>query len=282
MIARSLKSRVSVAFIFFIFTVNCLKAQQPVSVFFAFNKYEIDSFSRQRLDGLVKYLAKYKNYTLKISGYCDSVGGNAYNDRLSEKRASSAKRYLVSRGIPSNKIIETKGFGKRKPVNNNKTEEDRLANRRVDIVYVVKNGDIVKNQPRQDLVKTLDTAKEGTNIILHDINFYGGLHIVLPQAKPTLDTLVMILKKHPTLRIRIVGHVCCTSNGDDGEDFETHIPNLSITRAKTVYEYLTKHGIAASRLSYMGLGGKNHLVDPELTEDDRVRNRRVEIVIVKK
>ena len=191
-------------------------------------------------------------------------------------------------------MVAVKGYGKRKPANDNKTEEERQLNRRVDIIVQYGLKKIDPNQPttsKKVLVKTpgitlnqlnSDSTKAGMRIILKNLNFYGGMHTLLPGSLPTLDTLVKILKKHPNLKICILGYVCCTENGEDGMDNETRTFGLSWNRANEVYQYLISKHISKERLSYKGMGGQHHLVDPEITEDDKTTNRRVEIEVVER
>jgi outer membrane protein OmpA-like peptidoglycan-associated protein len=68
-----------------------------------------------------------------------------------------------------------------------------------------------------------------------------------------LDSLVTTLKEKPAYEIIIYGHICCHPPGQDGQDISTGIFNLSVARAKVIYDYLIEHGIEAGRLSYKGL-----------------------------
>jgi OOP family OmpA-OmpF porin len=68
------------------------------------------------------------------TGHTDSIGSDAYNQKLSERRAAAVKDYLVSKGIPASKIT-TIGKGESQPVATNKTAEGRQKNRRVDIEF---------------------------------------------------------------------------------------------------------------------------------------------------
>jgi OOP family OmpA-OmpF porin len=69
---------------------------------------------------------------IALIGHTDSIGGPAYNQKLSEQRAASVKAYLVSKGIDANKIT-TSGKGESQPVASNKTADGRQKNRRVDV-----------------------------------------------------------------------------------------------------------------------------------------------------
>ncbi len=82
-------------------------------------------------------LAKIRGVDLEMviaTGHTDSIGTDAYNQKLSERRAAAVKEYLVSKGVPSSKIT-TIGKGESQPVATNKTSEGRQKNRRVDIEF---------------------------------------------------------------------------------------------------------------------------------------------------
>ncbi len=69
-----------------------------------------------------------------VEGHTDSIGSNEKNKALSEKRAESVKKYLVSQGLSEELRIDTEGYGSDRPLTTNKTKEGRATNRRVDIV----------------------------------------------------------------------------------------------------------------------------------------------------
>ena len=68
------------------------------------------------------------------TGHTDSIGTDAYNQKLSERRAKSVKEYMVAKGVPAAKITML-GKGETQPVATNKTKEGRAKNRRVDIEF---------------------------------------------------------------------------------------------------------------------------------------------------
>jgi outer membrane protein OmpA-like peptidoglycan-associated protein len=74
-----------------------------------------------------------RGYQLKVEGHTDNVGSDAFNQKLSEKRARSVYDYLVQSGV-SPDIITTEGFGKTRPLALNTTAAGRQKNRRVEIV----------------------------------------------------------------------------------------------------------------------------------------------------
>jgi OOP family OmpA-OmpF porin len=101
---------------------------------FDFDKSVLRPDGRKNIDDAV---AKLKGVDLELviaTGHTDNVGTDAYNQRLSERRAAAVKEYLVSKGIPASKIT-TIGKGESQPVATNKTAEGRQKNRRVDIEF---------------------------------------------------------------------------------------------------------------------------------------------------
>ena len=100
------------------------------------NKYDIPD-SIPELDVLAEFLKSKPNIVIMIEGHTDNVGSNSLNDRLSEKRALSVKKYLMSRGIPDRRL-KIKGYGERRPIASNKTDFGRRLNRRTEIVIIAK------------------------------------------------------------------------------------------------------------------------------------------------
>ncbi|HVY28622.1 MAG TPA: OmpA family protein [Polyangiaceae bacterium] len=103
------------------------------SVLFATGKYELLPIARDKLDEVAKALTDQGYKSIVIEGHTDSRGKAADNETLSLKRAESVRTYLVSRGIPSDKITAS-GLGSSRPVADNGTPDGRANNRRVEIV----------------------------------------------------------------------------------------------------------------------------------------------------
>ena len=101
-----------------------------VGVNFAFDKSTLLPESYPVLDKAVKLLNDKPDVNVEIQGYCDYIGTDTYNQELSEDRAQTVKTYLVSQGIKVNRL-STVGYGKKYPVEDNKTEEGRAMNRRI-------------------------------------------------------------------------------------------------------------------------------------------------------
>ena len=111
------------------------KVTYAADAFFDFNKSVVKPEGKAKLDDLV---GKIKDINLEVIiavGHTDSVGSDAYNQKLSVKRSEAVKAYLVSKGIEKNRVY-TEGKGEKQPVADNKTAEGRAKNRRVEIEVV--------------------------------------------------------------------------------------------------------------------------------------------------
>ena len=111
------------------------KVTYAADAFFDFDKSILKPEGKAKLDDLV---GKVKGINLEVIiavGHTDSVGTDAYNQKLSVRRAESVKAYLVSKGIEKNRVY-TEGKGEKQPVADNKTSEGRAKNRRVEIEVV--------------------------------------------------------------------------------------------------------------------------------------------------
>ena len=102
-------------------------------VHFDFNKYNIRPGDAAVLDEATATLKEHPNVTVDVNGYCDAVGSEDYNLKLSEKRANSVVDYLEKAGIPANRMMPH-GYGKTNFVATNSTAEGRAQNRRVELV----------------------------------------------------------------------------------------------------------------------------------------------------
>jgi len=106
------------------------------NLLFDTNSYNV-SDSVGELDVLATFMRSKPNISILIEGHTDYVGGHALNDKLSLRRAESVKQYLIKRGIPAHRI-NTKGYGKRRPIADNATDFGKRLNRRTEIVIIAK------------------------------------------------------------------------------------------------------------------------------------------------
>lgn len=273
-------------------------------IHFDYNQSLITPRSAVKLDSFLLANPAATITQVTLTGHCDFIGSHIYNDALSQQRVQAAKAYLGSKGLPSSLFGQEAAQGKRMPLNRAATDAARAMNRRVELVFV-KQGiaqvapapkaerEVEPEQPVEqalprpairpalaELIK--DTAtKAGSTLVLPNMNFVPGRHYLLQESYPVLQELLKVMQDHPSLQIEIHGHICCLSGGD-GPDNDLGTNNLSVERAKAIYDYLVNAGIAPARMSYKGFGSSRKLFPAERTPMEMSKNRRVEIKIVSK
>lgn len=105
-------------------------------VLFKFDKSELNPAFSARLDTLIQKIRNRTFRRIEVLGHTDSLGNDAYNQRLSKSRAETVKSYLIERLHYPNDIIITKAFAATLPVSTNRTSAGRQKNRRVEIVLI--------------------------------------------------------------------------------------------------------------------------------------------------
>ncbi len=116
--------------------LNCQKEFEEVlssaEIKFKTNSDEIQTESFPLLDSLVQIAGKCPSASMEVAGHTDSQGSESYNQQLSEKRASSVVRYLVSKGVIT-KRLSSSGYGESQPIADNSTAIGRAKNRRIEL-----------------------------------------------------------------------------------------------------------------------------------------------------
>lgn len=118
------------------------------TIYFDFDKSDIRPDAEIELKKAIKIMKKYPNIIVEFGAHCDSRGPDAYNDKLSERRANSTVDYMTSRGVSPERLTG-KGYGERMLVNNctngvKCTEEEHQLNRRTE--FVIKNPEVISKQ----------------------------------------------------------------------------------------------------------------------------------------
>ena len=111
------------------------KVTFAADAFFDFDKAVLKPEGRAKLDDLVNKIRGVNLEVIIAVGHTDSIGTDAYNQKLSVRRAEAVKSYLVSKGTERNRVY-TEGKGEKQPVADNRTKEGRAKNRRVEIEVV--------------------------------------------------------------------------------------------------------------------------------------------------
>jgi len=108
-------------------------------VLFDTAKFSLRPEAREKLAKVAGIISGHPGLRLDVEGHTDSVGGDDYNQQLSEERGGSVRDYLIAQGIVKTSV-SSKGFGKTQPVASNETASGRQQNRRVELVI---SGEII-------------------------------------------------------------------------------------------------------------------------------------------
>lgn len=271
-------------------------AQEQFVVYFNSDKYELTKAENKRLnDWMIQHV---KDKIVAINGYTDEDGSSGYNDTLAKKRVNHVFE-IVKEKVPFREDFKSRSFGEKFNQSKNKAE-----NRKVTIYYIeekdlARENEIlgIKEEPiaivSQDslqnkeaevvsedapLEEKMAKTKVGKTLILKNINFYHNTFAVMNESRAVLYELAKIMHNNPKLVIQIQGHVCCNQDVTDSRSIM-----LSRERAKAIKMFLVAQRIPANRVSFQGFGSSMPLYPiPEQNEEERIANRRVEILIVNK
>lgn len=262
-------------FILFWQLINAQKSCDSLIFYFDHDKYLINT-KVNKLDSILA--DKSVSVEINIAGYTDHLGSSTHNNKLSQQRADQLKNSITQQYISA--LIKS-CIGKGEIDSSNQSGIGAPKNRKAVVSYcIIKPENIVETIPVM-MTDTLPNWKTGETIILKGLNFRPGQHNILPESAKTLEELRSKMNNNPTLKISIHGHVCCLPDDEvDGLDNETGKNNLSLARAKYIYDFLIENGIASERMTYKGFSNSQPKTWPEVTEADRISNRRVEILII--
>lgn len=104
----------------------------PGNITFRTDSADLNAQFFKVLDGVAQVAKKYDKTIIEVAGHTDNTGDAGYNRQLSQRRADSVTRYLMSRGVADTRLMTAAG-GEEHPVANNSTEQGRAANRRVEV-----------------------------------------------------------------------------------------------------------------------------------------------------
>ena len=224
----------------------------------------VSSIEKNRLVSFVISLSEEELSSIEIYGFCDDVGASSYNLTLSQKRAEEIKKILLSNEINKGKITNVDGKGELllKTVKTTSPERIRALNRKVEITVSFSPLEKVAKRP---FVK-------GNSLVIENLLFLTGYSYLTPGSKKSLDVVFEKIKNLPFSFI-VQGHVCCTYGQTDAVDRATKKRDLSVVRAKFVYDYFIRKGVDPKRMSFEGLGHRFPL------GGSAEADRRVEILI---
>ena len=263
----------------FFLTFQIVLAQKELvhEVYFDTDKYEITTTERDRLLSFLAEIEKIDIEKISIYGFTDDRGSDSHNMVLSQNRANAIKEIFSNNEFDESVITNVDGKGEilLKQVEEQNIDRARSLNRKVQIIVKPYDPPRVEAKPKKKDVQTIlkGKLKAGDKIKLDNILFQTGYSDVLAGSQKTLDDIAEILVARKDIYFTIQGHVCCTMNSRDAIDRKTKKRNLSVARAKFVYDYLVKKGVNPRRMKYVGMRRKFPLGgDPKY-------DRRVEILI---
>ncbi len=248
-------------------------------VYFETDQFDVPPTEHYRL---LLFLSEIESLDIKkvsIYGFTDDRGSDSYNLVLSQNRANAIKTIFSNNEVDESIITNVDGKGEvlLKLVKEEDIHKIRGLNRKVEIIVEPYNPartkKVVSNKPKkvEDIIK--GELKAGDKFKLDNILFKTGYSTLLPESKPTLESLAQALLERKDIYFTIQGHVCCTQNSRDAIDRQTKKRNLSVARAKFIYDYLVKKGVNKRRMKYVGMRRKFPLGgEPKF-------DRRVEILI---
>lgn len=251
-------------------------------VYFETDKYDVPITEENRLLLFISSLSDIDIESISIYGFCDDIGASEYNLKLSQDRANAIKAIFANNEISESLISNVDGKGEilLKIVDEKDLIKIRGLNRKVEIIINPKPPKTIQEKQTEAAVIKKDVPEQikgnlkiGDKIVFENILFKTGYSTMVPESKPVLEAIAKSLVERKDIYFTIQGHVCCTQFSRDAVDRKTKKRNLSVARAKFVYDYFVKKGVNPKRMKYVGLrrlfplGG-----DPK---DDR----RVEILI---
>jgi peptidoglycan-associated lipoprotein len=122
--------------------MDAARAAFATAIYFDFDKYDLKTEARALLDAKLPLMRANPNIRIRIAGHADERGSDEYNIALSQRRAASAKRYLVDQGIPADRI-DVVGFGEERPAAMGSNEDAWAKNRRDEFEIIV-GGETIK------------------------------------------------------------------------------------------------------------------------------------------
>ncbi len=236
-------------------------------IYFQNDLYNLDHGDSLVIKNINQFCGKHKTQRIIIIGYCDDNGTVESNAVLSKNRAE-----VVGELIDNTDMISVMRGAGSIPIEKNNplpVDSQRYYNRCTEVTVVYEEGTV-----EDDEIELFEGVRVGEEIALPRLLFIGNRHVLLPSSEPVIEDLLAEVLAHPKYYFEIQGHVCCTED-PDGIDDDTGTMDLSVQRAKMVYEYLIDNGVEPERLTYKGYGSS------QMTGAVVPTDRRVVLLVTK-
>ena len=252
------------------------QSQDSHVVYFDTGQYNVPVIETNRLVLFIQELKDIEIERISIYGFTDDRGSDNYNLILSQNRANAIKKIFSKFNIDDNLISNVDGKGEvlLRVVSSENLSIIRGLNRKVEInIEYQQEEKKVVNQKQETTQLFNQNIAVGDKITLENILFETGYSTLQKESINVLEKLATALLIRKDIYFSIQGHVCCTKNKRDAIDKKTGKRNLSMARAKFIYDYLIKKGVKRNRMKYIGLKNKYPL------GGETKFDRRVEIKI---
>jgi len=263
--------------LFFIASAFSASAQtDTLSVYFEYNSDEVSKDQK----GLLQAVSS-TDFILLLEGHCDTTGSISYNQRLAQRRVNSVSLLMGNASIKRSQVV-----GEKVAAQSNNYSAEKF--RRVDVIYskieedeplpVVDAPVVVEETSEvskviQSFENFLTDPEKKDEVIQLSILFYSNSGQYTQESEAELWALFDFLHYNPDIDIHIRGHICCVKFMDWDD--------ISERRARTVYDFLKDRSINPRRMTFAGYGTSVPFKSPEITEEDRKLNRRVDIIFSK-
>jgi outer membrane protein OmpA-like peptidoglycan-associated protein len=263
--------RIIVSFSFFLFLTSCFSQEHKnvLNLFFSSNSSVLNKKAKEEIKNVFETAKPGEFYIEKIIGYCDSTGSESANKVLALKRINAVEEFIelfnfeVGLKIPSGENYPSDA----------KDLKKYSYWRRVEIHYTIVPPTVVIDEEIPSTINkfyqmNIDSLEvENSEPIVLNINFMPGMDVLLENSYPEIENLYQFLRGNENVFAFIRGHVCCA------DDYP-----LSSARAYVVYTALVNRGISPSRLKFQGFSNTIPAVSPEIIEEHRIKNRRVDVI----
>jgi len=229
---------------------------------FSPNSSKIKIEGSKYLDEAMAILQKSPDKKWRIEAHMDSQGDTRFLRTLSLERAKAVLEYFTYFGGLNRQNFKVFGLGDKTPVADNRTEEGRKQNRRIEIISEDIESNPGTTTPSEEIFKQF--------VLRGDDTFEPNTANLKDLAKTLLNEIAVYIKSQPASRWRIEGYM-------DNQGSASFLKKLSNQRATAVYDYLISEGLSSDQFTISGLGSSSPIATNN-TEEGRSTNRRILII----
>jgi outer membrane protein OmpA-like peptidoglycan-associated protein len=240
-----------------------------LTIYFETRKYIPDSLEQKKLLAALESITD-SIHIKEISGYTDSIGSFEANMILAKRRSLYVANVVRERFILDS--FEIKSYGEQNPV----SPINIAMNRRVEIsMCFFRKDSIVSDTSKFQVIRSFK---------LEHLYFRPDESILEPNSIPYLASVANALRLDQDDIFEIKGHVNWNRQFPASVDsgYEMKMNNLSAERAKVVYDILSEMGISKRRMFWKGMGNTEMIYPNAITDEEKRKNMRVEILVLKK